>query len=195
MDLRTLAFISILCAALFTLATSTRAQHVNDLTGRSVTAADLVSVLAPKVRDIGLVSPDCTGLRKAAGRGLELMPKADIAAITVEFASGSAELAPGDEKILASLGDALSSETLKPCCFEIEGHTDSIGGAPYNVRLSEHRAQAVVNYLAASGTVERDRMIAVGKGKSQPIASNATPEGRAKNRRVQIVNLGYGEAK
>src|SRR5689334_4592902 len=130
--------------------------------------------------------------RKAAERGIALVPKADIAALTVEFPSGSARLTPADEEVLKSLGEALNSETLKPCCFEIQGHTDSVGKASYNKRLSQRRAEAVVRYLAAHNSIDRDRMIARGFGMSDPIASNSTAEGRAKNRRVQVVNLGYG---
>ena len=121
-----------------------------------------------------------------------MTPKADIAALTVEFKSGSARLTPADEKVLTSLGEALTSATLKPCCFEIQGYTDSIGKAAYNRKLSQRRAEAVVEYLAEHNSIGRDRMVARGFGMSQPIASNDTAEGRAKNRRVQIVNLGYG---
>jgi len=186
------------------IALPTFGQTLNDLTGRDVTADKLISVLAPKeppppetsarTRGLSLAAPPCKHFRRAVHRGIQLVPKADIAAITVEFPSGSAVLTPADEGILNSLGQALSSATLKPCCFEIQGHTDSIGNAAYNKRLSQRRAQAVVDYLADHNTVERDRMIPLGLGKSQPIADNATAEGRAKNRRVQVVNLGYGSS-
>ena len=92
---------------------------------------------------------------------------------------------------MKSLGDALNSATLKPCSFEIQGHTDSVGKTSYNERLSQKRAEAVVQHLAEHNSIERDRMIARGFGLSQPIASNVTAKGRAKDRRVQIVNLGY----
>lgn len=186
------------------IALPTLGQTLNDLTGRDVTADKLISVLAPKEppppetsaasRGRGLVAPACKHYRRDVERGIELVPKADIAAITVQFPSGSAALTPADKGILNSLGQALSSRALKPCCFEIQGHTDSIGNAAFNKRLSQRRAQAVVNYLADHDTVERDRMIPLGLGMSQPIADNATAEGRAKNRRVQVVNLGYGSS-
>jgi outer membrane protein OmpA-like peptidoglycan-associated protein len=190
------------CLGLSLVASIAFGQNVNDLTGHDVSAQQLINVLTPKEsqlppagapsRGLGLVSPNCKHFHIAANRGIKLVPKADIAAITVEFPSGSAELTPADEKILTSLGRALDSTTLKPCCFEIQGHTDAVGSAVFNKRLSEKRAQAVVDYLAQQNTVDRDRMLARGLGKSQPIASNETAEGRAKNRRVQIVNLGYG---
>jgi outer membrane protein OmpA-like peptidoglycan-associated protein len=69
--------------------------------------------------------------------------------------------------------------------IEVAGHTDSVGAADYNQRLSERRASAVANYLGSRG-VMRDRMIVVGAGESRPIASNDTEAGRAQNRRVEI---------
>ena len=69
--------------------------------------------------------------------------------------------------------------------ISVEGHTDAIGSDAYNQRLSERRAQAVVDYLAAGG-VARSRMTARGFGESRPVASNDTADGRAQNRRVEF---------
>ena len=69
---------------------------------------------------------------------------------------------------------------------DIEGHTDSVGSVAYNQKLSERRAASVVKALNGLG-VEKDRLKAVGYGKTKPVASNATAEGRAENRRVQAV--------
>jgi OOP family OmpA-OmpF porin len=68
----------------------------------------------------------------------------------------------------------------------IEGHTDSQGSLEYNQKLSLRRAQAVSDYLVRLG-IDRRRMVVIGKGSAEPIATNATPEGRMKNRRVVIV--------
>jgi len=68
----------------------------------------------------------------------------------------------------------------------VEGHTDSVGSAAYNQKLSERRAQAVKRYLVRQG-IESNRISAEGYGKSRPIASNDTDEGRAQNRRAEIV--------
>src|SRR5699024_3699842 len=67
----------------------------------------------------------------------------------------------------------------------IVGYTDSVGNADYNKRLSQLRAEAVMNYLASSG-VKQSRMEAIGYGEEHPIASNSTKEGRAQNRRVEL---------
>jgi len=68
----------------------------------------------------------------------------------------------------------------------VEGHTDSIGGEAYNQRLSERRAKAVRDYMVSEG-IDASRITTRGFGKSKPIASNSTKEGRAENRRVEIL--------
>ena len=69
------------------------------------------------------------------------------------------------------------------------GHTDSVGTDAYNQKLSVRRADAVKSYLVSKG-VESNRVYTEGKGEKQPVASNATAEGRAKNRRVEIEVVG-----
>jgi outer membrane protein OmpA-like peptidoglycan-associated protein len=87
-------------------------------------------------------------------------------------------------KALAEIRDALTAQP--GVRVAIHGHTDSDGDADYNQQLSERRAGAIVDYLAANG-IDRARLEAVGKGESTPVASNDTPEGRAENRRVDVV--------
>jgi OOP family OmpA-OmpF porin len=68
---------------------------------------------------------------------------------------------------------------------QVAGHTDSVGDKDYNIALGEKRAEAVVAYLVSKG-IDEDRLTAVSLGFSQPIADNATEEGRAKNRRIEF---------
>jgi outer membrane protein OmpA-like peptidoglycan-associated protein len=68
----------------------------------------------------------------------------------------------------------------------VEGHTDSVGNDAYNQKLSERRAKAVRDYLVRQG-IDGSRITARGYGKSKPVATNATEEGRAQNRRADIV--------
>lgn len=70
--------------------------------------------------------------------------------------------------------------------IQVIGHTDSDGDATYNLGLSQRRANAVADVLQANG-VAFERLTTVGQGEAQPIASNLTPEGKAQNRRVEIV--------
>ena len=69
------------------------------------------------------------------------------------------------------------------------GHTDSVGSDAYNQKLSVRRAEAVKAYLVSKG-IEKNRIYTEGKGEKQPVASNKTAEGRAKNRRVEIEVVG-----
>jgi OmpA-OmpF porin, OOP family len=69
------------------------------------------------------------------------------------------------------------------------GHTDSIGSDAYNQKLSVRRAESVKAYLVSKG-VEPNRIYTEGKGEKQPVASNTTKDGRAKNRRVEIEVIG-----
>ncbi len=71
---------------------------------------------------------------------------------------------------------------------ELQGYTDSVGSGPYNLRLSQARADAVRDYLVAHG-VPADQLATRGYGKAQPIADNRTAEGRAHNRRVVMMVL------
>jgi outer membrane protein OmpA-like peptidoglycan-associated protein len=72
--------------------------------------------------------------------------------------------------------------------IEVAGHTDSRGSDEYNMKLSQRRADAVRNYLASKG-IAADRLFTKGYGESQPVADNATDEGRFKNRRVELVEI------
>ncbi len=105
----------------------------------------------------------------------------------VLFKSGSFELLPGARERLAKVsGIVLAYQGLR---LAVEGHTDSIGTDEYNRRLSEQRADAVRDYLVQQG-INSDAITASGFGKSEPVASNDTPEGRQQNRRVELVVSG-----
>jgi OOP family OmpA-OmpF porin len=67
----------------------------------------------------------------------------------------------------------------------IEGHTDSVGTAAYNKKLSQQRAEAVKKYMVEKGSIDANRLKAQGFGEEKPIASNKTKEGRQQNRRVE----------
>jgi outer membrane protein OmpA-like peptidoglycan-associated protein len=75
---------------------------------------------------------------------------------------------------------------------EVQGHTDNTGTAPYNLRLSQSRAQAVVDAIAKLG-IDPSRMTAKGYGQEKPLGPNTTDAGRAKNRRVQVMITEQGK--
>lgn len=104
---------------------------------------------------------------------------------SVLFVTGKSELLPlaqnkldGVAKVLQEQGDDKT--------VTIEGHTDNVGSDENNNRLSQARADSVRTYLVSRG-VKADRVRAVGRGESTPLAGNDTPEGRANNRRVEII--------
>jgi outer membrane protein OmpA-like peptidoglycan-associated protein len=103
----------------------------------------------------------------------------------VLFISGKAELMASAMQKLNNVAEALTKQDTESKIV-VEGHTDSQGGAAYNQDLSERRAQAVRDYLVTRG-IAADRITAQGFGLTRPIADNNTPEGRANNRRVEIV--------
>jgi outer membrane protein OmpA-like peptidoglycan-associated protein len=85
---------------------------------------------------------------------------------------------------------AASRELLSRANYiEVVGNTDDVGDDAYNQKLSEERAVAVRNFLVKAG-VDASKIVTVGMGESMPVASNATDEGRAQNRRVDVLVLG-----
>ena len=105
----------------------------------------------------------------------------------VLFRSGSFELLPGARERLAKVsGIVLAYPSLH---VAIEGHTDSVGSDDYNQQLSERRAQAVRDYFVQQG-INSANVEAHGYGKTEPIATNDTAEGRQQNRRVELILSG-----
>jgi len=105
----------------------------------------------------------------------------------VLFDTGSANLKPGTREKLAKVaGILLSHRGLK---LQVEGHTDSVGSADYNQRLSENRASSVRAYLVEQG-IAPNAIGTAGFGETMPVASNDTPAGRQQNRRVELVVSG-----
>lgn len=102
----------------------------------------------------------------------------------VLFASGDSTLLPIAQQRLQQVAQALRDQGARH--LVIEGHTDARGSASANQQLSQARAQAVRGFLVAAG-IPGDRVEAVGLGSSRPVATNDTTEGRANNRRVEIV--------
>lgn len=101
----------------------------------------------------------------------------------VEFESGSATLTPQGLGILDDMATVIKDVGDKP--ITITGHTDNIGDANANLLLSNQRAEAVKQYLIGRG-IDASRLTTVGKGDTDPIASNDTEEGKTRNRRIEF---------
>jgi outer membrane protein OmpA-like peptidoglycan-associated protein len=102
----------------------------------------------------------------------------------VTFATGSADVTAQFYPVLDSVAVVLKE--YDQTYVDVVGHTDSTGRAEYNQTLSERRAGSVAAYLESREVME-ERLLVSGLGQNQPIADNATPDGRALNRRVEIV--------
>lgn len=117
-------------------------------------------------------------LKKLPDDSLEVDLKSEAS-----FATGSADVKPSFSTALAKLGAVVKQ--YDSTMVHVLGHTDSQGSRAFNQELSERRATAVANSLIAAG-VDRTRVRTEGRGASDPEASNATAEGRSRNRRVEI---------
>jgi OOP family OmpA-OmpF porin len=100
----------------------------------------------------------------------------------VYFDTDKASIRPESLSILREVADRLADRP--NVRVRVIGHTDSRNTAAYNMDLSQRRAESVVSFLIDQG-ISADRLVAVGRGESEPIASNKTEEGRAQNRRVE----------
>ena len=114
----------------------------------------------------------------------EINKNGRVAVYGINFDTGKAVVLPDSENVLGEVVKLLQQNAdLK---LRVEGHTDNQGAAAANQTLSEKRAQAVVAWLVAHD-VSASRLTAKGLGQTAPVADNSTPDGRAKNRRVELV--------
>jgi len=118
--------------------------------------------------------------------GASLRDKGKVTLSNLHFATGKADITADSE---ASLNDAVNALKEHPDWnIRVEGFTDNVGSRESNLKLSSNRADAVMNWLAEHG-IDRGRLSSKGYGESHPVARNATEEGRAKNRRVELVRM------
>ena len=115
----------------------------------------------------------------------KIVPKA---AALINFDYNSALIKKDSYPLLDNYGKVLTS-ALADAKVLIEGHSDSIGPADYNLNLSEKRSKSVKKYLVEKYGINSNRLLSKGIGEEQPVASNDSEEGRAKNRRVQFVRF------
>jgi outer membrane protein OmpA-like peptidoglycan-associated protein len=103
----------------------------------------------------------------------------------IQFPVGKSVIMPENYPLLSKIQQSI--RTFGEPDVIIEGHTDSTGSAEVNELLSQERAESVRQYLLANKTLSNDRIVAVGYGSSKPLASNETEEGRAVNRRIDVI--------
>ena len=137
------------------------------------------------------------GLGKEAGKAVETGAKESLqGAVTkklkkvqnekgpIKFKTGKAEIDPACDKTMIAIAAIMTD--YPGFHVQVDGHTDNVGNAEANRKLSQDRADAVVKYLVEKKGVDGKRLSAKGFGDSQPIADNKTKKGQAKNRRVDF---------
>lgn len=129
-------------------------------------------------------------LSKLDFASVEELNHAKLRTNAIHFAFKSAEMGEGSEPVLEQILGLLRQHP--EVQLVIEAHTDDIGSRDYNIDLSQQRAQSVQAYLLQNG-ITPERLIPVGHGKNQPIASNKTEDGRSQNRRVEFRMTVKGE--
>lgn len=148
---------------------ATRIQEANIATQQASAARERVLALEKELAELQA---------KKSDRGM-VFTLSDV-----NFDTGKAELRPGTTAQFDRLADVLRKNPEQRII--VEGHTDNVGSDELNMSLSLRRAEAVKSYLINKG-VNESMISATGKGKNFPVTSNSTPEGRQKNRRVEVI--------
>ena len=125
------------------------------------------------------------GLVSVKNLEADLSKNGHIAIYDIHFDAGKSDVKPDSDSALKNIAEYLNNHTDKK--YIIVGHTDNTGNFEANIKLSKERAVAVINKLVAKYSVKSKQLIAYGDGQTAPIATNSTKEGKAKNRRVEIV--------
>ena len=142
-----------------------------------------------------LVSND-TSEGRIQNRRVDILAVAEVRALDAMlfpsvalFERRSGELSAQGEVLLEKNYMAAKQILSRATFVEIVGYTDDVGDDDYNLELSQQRATSVRDYLVSKG-LDRNKIVTTGMGENMPVASNSTPEGRAENRRVEILLLG-----
>ena len=114
-----------------------------------------------------------------------LNEKGSVALHGILFDTAQATIRDESKGDLQAIGEMRTQQSALR--LEIQGHTDNVGAADFNRRLSEARAAVVKQYLVSNFSVAADRLTTSGLGDTKPVADNATEQGRAQNRRVELV--------
>jgi outer membrane protein OmpA-like peptidoglycan-associated protein len=121
---------------------------------------------------------------------LEALNKDGRIALYINFDTGKSTIKSESKSIITQIVEMLKSNP--DLSLSIEGHTDNVGNAKSNQKLSEERAKAVVDAIVAQG-IDAKRLSNIGYGRDKPIGDNNTEEGKAKNRRVELAKKSESE--
>lgn len=115
----------------------------------------------------------------------QLNEKGSVALHGILFDTGKATIKPESKAALAPIGELLKNDAALK--LEIQGHTDNVGAAAANLKLSQDRAAAVKAYAVSTFSIAQDRLTTAGFGDTKPVGDNKTEAGRTQNRRVELV--------
>lgn len=139
----------------------------------------LLDVVEVKPMQTGQVAVDANAMAR------EIAASGRVALYGIYFDSGKADVKPESQDALGEIAKLMKQDAALKLL--VVGHTDTAGTFDYNIDLSRRRAQSVVQALVASHSVEATRLKPWGVGYASPVASNRAEDGRAKNRRVELV--------
>lgn len=114
----------------------------------------------------------------------QLASSGSVALEGITFDTGKSAIRPESKSVLDAVGGLLKNDAA--LALEIQGHTDNVGSPTANLTLSQQRADAVKAYLVSAHFIDAARLTTAGFGDTRPVADNATEDGRAKNRRVEL---------
>jgi outer membrane protein OmpA-like peptidoglycan-associated protein len=124
----------------------------------------------------------------AAALAKAIVDAGSVAVRGILFDTAKASIKPESEPVLQTIAEVLKGDPA--LVLEIQGHTDNVGQAAANRTLSQQRADALRQFLIAKHGIAATRLTATGLGDTKPVAPNTTDEGRAQNRRVELVKKG-----
>ena len=138
-----------------------------------------LDIVEPKAMEGGLVTVDAAALHN------DIAQNGHTPVYGIFFASGKSDIQPASEPALDEIAKLLRQNASLQ--LYVVGHTDAVGGMSSNMDLSQRRAEAVVKALTGKYLISAARLKSWGDGPTAPVATNKTEEGRAKNRRVELV--------
>jgi Outer membrane protein and related peptidoglycan-associated (lipo)proteins len=149
-------------------------------------AADQKAAAARQQADAAneLATKASTGVDTLTNQVVNLDNYRPVAETSVHFGFNKADLTKKAKEALDKLAQEVPNT--KGYILALEGNTDSVGSADYNYQLSQRRAQAVIQYMAAEHSIPGYKIYVIGLGKDKPATKNNTAQGRAENRRVEV---------
>jgi len=154
-------------------------KGLDDSEGKSVIIYDVNVIEIAKMEQV--IEIDEAAMKK------QLDSAGKVVLHGINFDTGKATIKPDSKPLLDEIGKLLNDN--KDLKLSIEGHTDNVGDKAMNQKLSEQRAAAVKSDIVSNSKVDANRLVTKGFGDTKPLADNGTDEGKAQNRRVELVKI------